>query len=552
MSKLSNTSQPVIVPNEFITTLLTPENEQHLKQINKQLTNSILNCVCPSDNKSCCNPITPANTILYGTTICHDLAIMNALGVTNYEIKLLNSNHDVVWPWSIQYNADRLGNNKRLQYFPLIIAFPKCEREIKFWVAFAIKYHIPPCIRSGGHSYEGFSNCNPLIIDTTDFVINYSDTCTAPYHISRSKNYVDTAPGIRLGPLYYALDREGLIIAGGICASVCVGGLVAGGGSGYFLRQYGYACDNLLEVDISLASGKNITCTPDNKYSDLFRAIKGAGGGNFGIITRYRLRTYKVKKVVYFTYSFSAADTVSVLDALQRVGINAPDILSGIIGNMVAGIPGITVNGVYNAINRKDPITEFNVFIQKYFFSLMPGVIPTDTKIVYESFLKVDTELGFEAPPLPFYKTRSVYAFELLSKDDLQTVVNSIAQPPSGVGVMFLALQFVVYGGYVNRVDAMSSVMVARSGTKGWYQMALYYNDPNDIQTAFQYVNAVYDVISPLTSIYGDANVPDMELTNPLVSYYGADNIAFLIDTKTKYDPDNVFTFPQSIPIRVT
>ncbi|CAH6418175.1 FAD-dependent oxidoreductase [uncultured virus] len=569
---------PLIVANEFITTLLNRNDRRELSRLNRHLTNTVLDSVCPSidpgpfnflspislkqtkdllskqssdsyEQKDMCqngkDPINPANTMLYGNTICQNLLVLNAAGLENCEIKLLEKNHNLVWPWSLQYHADRLGNNKRLQYFPLVVAFPESVREVSFWVDFAKKYNIPPCVRSGGHSYEGFSCSNPLVIDTTNLKLKSGNQ----YDIE--KDYVDVSTGVRLGPLYNAVDKEGFIIAGGICPSVCVGGLVAGGGVGYFLRQFGYACDNLLEADIVLASGKKITCTADNKYSDLFRAIKGAGGGNFGIITRYRLRTHKVRKVINFSYSFAQSDAISVLDALQRVGITAPNNLSGIVGNMVAGMDGITVNGVYNPISHKHPIAEFEVFIQKHFFSLLSDVEPTDSSVEYQSFVEVDTEVGFEAPPLPFYKTRSTYSFNLLSRSDLKKIINSIAIAPDGNGTMFLALQFLVYGGFVNRVDSKSSVMVAREGTKGWFQMALYYTDPNDINTVFNYVNGVYDVVSSLTSTYADANVPDLELSKPLVSYYGADNVSFLKEVKTKYDPNNLFTFPQSIPVNI-
>lgn len=56
-------------------------------------------------------------------------------------------------------------------------------------------------------------------------------------------------------------------------------------------------------------------------------------GGNFGIITQYRLKTYHITKVVYFKFTFSNNDIISVFDSLQRVCINTPYILSGIVGN---------------------------------------------------------------------------------------------------------------------------------------------------------------------------------------------------------------------------
>lgn len=132
--------EPVIVPNEFITTLLNNSDKKELAQINRHLTDTVINCVCPSGNSiinilssqkninnkptskpdknvksthsccnqskrnknaksshSCCNPINPANTILYGGTICQNLLILNTLELNNHKIKSLEELYNVIW-----------------------------------------------------------------------------------------------------------------------------------------------------------------------------------------------------------------------------------------------------------------------------------------------------------------------------------------------------------------------------------------------------------------------------------------------------------------------
>jgi hypothetical protein len=141
-----------------------------------------------------------------------------------------------------------------------------------------------PTIRSGGHCYEDFVVSNPggAILDLSLLNnVSIPPGCKA-YCIE---------PGAQLWSVYTQLfKRYGVTIPAGTCGTVGAGGHISGGGYGLLSRLHGLSCDWLTAVDIVTVdlSGKAIVRTVDaNRDADLFRALRGAGGGNFGIITGY-------------------------------------------------------------------------------------------------------------------------------------------------------------------------------------------------------------------------------------------------------------------------
>jgi len=140
-----------------------------------------------------------------------------------------------------------------------------------------------PTVRSGNHCYEDFVVNNPhgAIIDLS--LHNSVD--------SASGHPIRIAPGATLGEVYTALYKRSLLtIPAGTCATVGSGGHISGGGYGLLSRLYGLTCDWITGVDILTvdANGKVIERQTDKLHNpDLFRACRGAGGGNFGVITNF-------------------------------------------------------------------------------------------------------------------------------------------------------------------------------------------------------------------------------------------------------------------------
>ena len=97
------------------------------------------------------------------------------------------------------------------------------------------------------------------------------------------------------------MHRQNLVVVGGNAQSVSAsGGFLSGGGHSVHSPLHGLAVDNLLEADIVIADGTHLTtnaCTND----DLFWAIKGGGGGTWGVLTRVVYKAHE-KGQNYFSY----------------------------------------------------------------------------------------------------------------------------------------------------------------------------------------------------------------------------------------------------------
>jgi FAD/FMN-containing dehydrogenase len=84
--------------------------------------------------------------------------------------------------------------------------------------------------------------------------------------------------------------RGGRYVQGGGCATVGVAGFIHGGGFGSFSKKYGQGAAALLEAEIVTADGGVLLVNACN-HPDLFWAVKGGGGGSFGVLTKLTLRT---------------------------------------------------------------------------------------------------------------------------------------------------------------------------------------------------------------------------------------------------------------------
>lgn len=101
--------------------------------------------------------------------------------------------------------------------------------------------------------------------------------------------------GIRLGPLYTALDEYNTTFAGGICPTVALGGFISSGGFNMQMRTLGLSANQVLSAKVVTADGETLTVS-EEENSDLFWAIRGGGGGTFGIVTEYEVTLTKMPK----------------------------------------------------------------------------------------------------------------------------------------------------------------------------------------------------------------------------------------------------------------
>ena len=161
-------------------------------------------------------------------------------------------------------------------------------------VNFVRQHNLRMVVKGGGHSYLGGSNAPDSLLIWTRAMnrIDLHDAfvplgCSTP-----SAPAVTVEAGCMWIDVYTAVTtRAGRYVQGGGCTSVGVAGLVLGGGFGSFSKHYGLAAASLLQAEVVTADGV-IRTVNASREPDLFWALKGGGGGSFGVVTRITLQTH--------------------------------------------------------------------------------------------------------------------------------------------------------------------------------------------------------------------------------------------------------------------
>ena len=163
-------------------------------------------------------------------------------------------------------------------------------------VNFARERNLRLVIKGGGHSYLGTSNApDSLMIWTRGMDgITLHDGFAAQGCSDAPQPAVSIGAGAIWMHVYNMVaTRAGRYVQGGGCGTVGVAGLVQGGGFGSFSKRYGTAAASLLEAEIITADGR-LRIANACQHPDLFWALKGGGGGTFGVVTRLTLRTHSL------------------------------------------------------------------------------------------------------------------------------------------------------------------------------------------------------------------------------------------------------------------
>jgi FAD/FMN-containing dehydrogenase len=161
-------------------------------------------------------------------------------------------------------------------------------------IDFARRHNVRLAVKGGGHSYLGTSNApGSLLIWTRPMNgITVHDAFTPQGSGATPVPAVSVGAGCIWLDVYQAVTiRSGRYVQGGGCTSVGVAGLVQGGGFGSFSKRYGLAAASLLEAEVVTADGKTRIVNAVQE-PDLFWALKGGGGGTFGVVTRLTLATH--------------------------------------------------------------------------------------------------------------------------------------------------------------------------------------------------------------------------------------------------------------------
>jgi FAD/FMN-containing dehydrogenase len=163
-------------------------------------------------------------------------------------------------------------------------------------VDFARERGVGLVIKGAGHDYLGRSSAPESLLIWTHRMrdITVHDAFRPAGTGGPGVPAISVGAGTRWLEAYQAAAAHGRYVQGGGCVTVgAAGGFPLGGGFGSFSRRYGTAAGNVLEAEVVLASGE-IVVANEAQHADLFWALRGGGGGTFGVVTRLTMRTYPV------------------------------------------------------------------------------------------------------------------------------------------------------------------------------------------------------------------------------------------------------------------
>ncbi|MBL8263533.1 MAG: FAD-binding oxidoreductase [Xanthomonadaceae bacterium] len=426
----------------------------------------------------------------------------------------------VAAPWALQY-ASKL---------PQAIAMCASEADVRNSLLWSQAYDVPLVARSGGHSYAGYSTTRGLMINVSQM---------HAVDIDPSTGLARLGGGSRNRNVYAACRPFGRAVTHGRCKEVGVAGLVLGGGIGFNMRAHGLTCDGLKETRIVLADGRALTCSA-HENSDLFWACRGAGGGNFGINTGFTFETFEVGEYTVFELAW-AERLAEVFDALQTMALKAPDTLGMKLSIVArAGTTGLTLSILGQLAGTRD---QLDALLAPVYAVLRPS------KQRIESMAYWDAQEFLSEEGYPEYShERSRFVPESLSPAAIATILDELrAWPGTRVAATW---KFFLMGGAIDRLSPADTAFVHR-GNAMVSSIELEWtaqDSPAWVEVNQRWLSRFHDRMERYTSSFCYQNFIDPAQQDYLHAYYGA-NLGRLREVKRRYDPKNVFRYPQSIPV---
>lgn len=421
--------------------------------------------------------------------------------------------------------------SRRMQVTPKVRVVASSASAVGSTIRWAIGNGVNFAIRSGGHSYEGFSQNADLVIDVRGM---------SAIALSADKKSVSIGSGASLGAVYKALAPSYLAIPAGTCFPVGVAGHSLGGGFGLLGRAFGLACDSILSMEVVNGSG-NILNVSAEENPDLFWALRGGGSGSFGVVTRFNFRASRVNMVAKFaiTWSKPVAQAAKIVLAWQEWLENLPSAITctlhltrervGTIKVHVAGLSVASESKLIDEVRR----------LQK--LAGLAELLRTSTL----SFDRAATIFNGGAPSYQsvLMKGKSDYITEPMTEPGALVLLEGLQKAPGEIAVLLDS-----YGGAINKVASDAVAFGHRGNTRYLIQYFMQWDNPGASEANIATMRTLYAAMRPFVSGQSYVNYCDLDLGEGYARAYWGDNLPRLMKIKAAFDPNNIFRHAQSVP----
>ncbi|WP_424210662.1 FAD-binding oxidoreductase [Streptomyces sp. BI20] len=448
---------------------------------------------------------------------------------------------------------------------PAAVAYPAHAADVATTIAFARRSGVPITARSGGHGYAGWSTGPGLVVDTG---------ALARIEVSGAgaRASARIGAGARLGEVNRLLAARGVGVPTGLCPSVGIAGLALGGGLGLSSRAHGATSDAVTAIEVVAADGVVRTVSAQ-RDPDLFWALRGAGGGNFGIVTEFTLGAHPVGRTGMVEAHWAAADTPALLAGWQRWLAALPDPVWSQVEFTVssddpAGAPGAPSVRVVSLEGRAEADRQVDRLVAAV------GRGERDRWAVEREYGELTRVMGGcgdltpEQCRLPgrlpghdprgrlgrdSYAARSdFWDAGALTPGAVDAVLAALARYRGAVPAgCFGVVQFDgVCGGALNRTAPGATAFVHRSHAF-LAQYLSYWPAGGDEGTGVprrhrEWLDGLWRDVRPWASGAAYQNYVDPALTDWRRACHGA-NLGRLEEVRGRWDPERLFRFPQAI-----
>lgn len=405
-------------------------------------------------------------------------------------------------------------------------------------VRFARAHQLLVAVRGGGHNVAGNSSCdNGLVID-----LSQMNGVT----LDRKARIVKVQGGATWGDVDRETQAFGLATPGGVVSTTGVAGLALNGGIGWLRNKYGLSCDNIVSAEVVTADGDVVTASTTENV-DLFWALRG-GGGNFGVVTSFEFRVHPVGPIVMAVIPFYPLEEApKILRQWREWVASAPDeVTSASIMWTPPAHPALP-----ETVHDRAVIITAGVYAGS----------PDDGQKVMQPLREFGKPLGeiTDAMPFravqtafdPFFPTtgenisywKSLYVNEL-NDDVIDILVDRALNRTSPMTLLNIPYM----GGAVRRVPANETAFGTRDAP---FMISLdgNWSETSENEKHITWVRDAWNRLQPHSTgaVYLNFMGHEEKDADAFVSAaYGA-NYDRLVQTKTKYDPMNMFRMNQNV-----
>ncbi|WP_406863258.1 FAD-binding oxidoreductase [Streptomyces sp. HUAS MG47] len=435
---------------------------------------------------------------------------------------------------------------------PQGVAYCASAGDVASCLRFAQDHGVPVAVRSGGHSQAGYSTSSGLVVDVSR--ISAVRPAGSTVRIGAGAQGVD---------IVNALDPYGLQVASGTCPTVAIGGWLQGGGFGLAARKFGMGADRLVSARVVLADGTSVRASAHER-PDLYWALRGGGGGNFGVVTEYEVAPVRIPSLSLYNLGFDGADAVDVVLAWQEWVRQAPRELSAELFLLLpedspAGtLPTVVLSGGFigaqagcdrlldelvKGLGRRPVSREV---VELPFRQAMMKVFGCADSSV-EACHRVGYSPHARLPREQYASYRNVFFARTWNRATAEAAVGALTREPVPGQFRFLGL--FAYGGRVGDLAPSDTAFVHRDTLfEAGYQVGLPVPDPSREQReqAQAWVDRGYATLLPSSTRRSYQNYMDPALADWREAYYGR-NYPRLRAVKRAVDPHGFFRFAQSV-----